>query len=68
MLFDHKDEELINEQLNPSKTKNDLTPNKRGLLPFGRKLWITRIVPYEIVHSGTLKYTAGRQTLLYAIV
>lgn len=56
LLLDQKDLELEKENMNSGKD-NSLT--KRGMIPYARKLWVSREVPYKFQHSGTFKYTSG---------
>ena len=33
--------------------------SKRSVTSYARQLWISRNVPYEIIHNGTVDFTAG---------
>ena len=37
--------------------------NKDQVTPFGRKLWITRIIPYKITHKGSHQFSPGNNRL-----
>lgn len=58
LTLDQKDIELEKENMNSAKDK---ALTKRGMIPYARKLWIYREVPYDIRHSGTYKYSAGNE-------
>ena len=53
-MLDEKDKELENDG-----SKNPDERRKRGITTYSRKLWFTKVVPYEIDHPGTIKASAG---------
>ena len=42
-----------------TSTKARTRPQDK-VTPFGRKLWVSRIIPYEIDHNGTNRYPQGK--------
>lgn len=38
-----------------------------SVTPFGRKLWVSTVVPYEIAHKGTLRFTASKSFFVFII-
>ena len=39
-----------------------------GVTPFGRKLWVSRVVPYFINHKGTRRWSRGTYVLMRFLV
>lgn len=68
LLLDKKDKELLNENMNAEKTNENLS-SKRSMIPYARKLWISRTVPYIINHPGTIRHSATgvRQEIVKAL-
>lgn len=33
--------------------------NSIDVTPYGRKLWVTQVIPYEITHTGTNRWPIG---------
>lgn len=54
MLLDKKDKQIMDEvSLKPSMKKDGSRATKRGIVANLQKLWLSRVVPYEIFHPGT---------------
>ena len=62
MVLDEKDRKIMDEtSLKPSMNKDGSRATKRGIVANVQKLWISRVVPYEIFHPGTsLGKTSGK--------
>lgn len=41
------------------KKRNAMVDYGDSVTPFGRKLWVTRVIPYEVNHKGTQRFKKG---------
>ena len=53
--LDDDDRSIINRRVNISSS----SASKRNVISFRRKIWRTRVIPYEIIHPGTKKHSTG---------